>query len=98
MQAYTADFETITNPNDCRVWAVALCEIETERFSYGNNIEFLFEFMQQNQGTYYFHNLKFDGEFIIYYLLTHGYKYVHDRKKLKQFSFNILMSDTGQFY
>ena len=37
----------------------------------GNNIDSFFEFcMEQKNPEIYFHNLKFDGEFIISYLLT----------------------------
>lgn len=33
MSRYTADFETTTDPNDCRVWAYGICEIgNTDNF------------------------------------------------------------------
>lgn len=42
--------------------------------------------------------LKFDGEYIFYYLLTHGYEVVQTKKELHDKSFMCLISDTGQFY
>ena len=62
MRRFTADFETTTDENDCRVWAYALCEIgNVKNFIYGNNIEDFIEFcMQKENYTLYFHNLKFD--------------------------------------
>ena len=27
MSTFVADFETTTNPEDCRVWAYAICEV-----------------------------------------------------------------------
>ena len=37
---YTADFETTTDINDCRVWAYAICEVgNPDNFIYGNSIE-----------------------------------------------------------
>lgn len=97
---FTADFETTTDPLDCRVWACGICSIdETHSFKYGNSLEWFIEFAKNNTGsTFYFHNLKFDGEFILCYLFEHGYKHVTDRKKLKTKTFTTLISDKGQFY
>lgn len=97
---FTADFETTTDPLDCRVWACGICSIdETHIFKYGNSLDWFIEFAKNNIGsTFYFHNLKFDGEFILCYLFEHGYKHVTDRKKLKTKTFTTLISDKGQFY
>lgn len=97
---FSADFETTTDPLDCRVWACGVCSIdETLNFKYGNSLEWFIEFAKNNIGsTFYFHNLKFDGEFILCYLFEHGYKHVTDRKKLKTKTFTTLISDKGQFY
>lgn len=97
---FTADFETTTDPLDCRVWACGICSIdETHSFKYGNSLEWFIEFAKNNTGsTFYFHNLKFDGEFILCYLFEHDYKHVTDRKKLKTKTFTTLISDKGQFY
>ena len=100
MRRFTADFETTTDENDCRVWAYALCEIgNVKNFIYGNNIEDFIEFcMQKENYTLYFHNLKFDGEYIIYYLLTHGFTCIKDKKDRKDKTFTCLISEMGQFY
>lgn len=47
--------------------------------------------------SFYFHNLKFDGEFIIYYLLTHGFVHVNE-KKLGVNQFSTIISDLNVFY
>lgn len=97
---FTADFETTTDPLDCRVWACGICSIDkTHSFKYGNSLDWFIDFAKNNIGsTFYFHNLKFDGEFILCYLFEHGYKHVTDRKKLKTKTFTTLISDKGQFY
>lgn len=97
---FTADFETTTDPNDCRVWASGICSIDDEHnFYYGNSIDWFFEFIEEHvDDTFYFHNLKFDGEFIMCYLFEHGYKHVTDIKELKKKTFTTLISDKGQFY
>lgn len=97
---YSADFETTTNKDDCRVWAWALCEVgNVDNFRYGNCIDSLFEWMQkQDSLTLYFHNLKFDGEFILYWLFHHNFAFVRNRKELVDRSFTTLIGDMGQFY
>lgn len=98
---YTSDFETTTDVNDCRVWACGICSIDEKlEFFYGNSIEYLFDFFKRHPNeTYYFHNLKFDGEFIFYHLLSNlGFKHVKEKRKLKAKEFSTLISDSGQFY
>lgn len=97
---YTADFETTTQETDCRVWAWAVCEIgKPNYFRFGNSIDSFIEFMKNsNNSTFYFHNLKFDGEFLMCYLFEHGFKHVTDKKHEADNTFSTLISDKGQFY
>ena len=98
---FTADFETTVSVTDCRVWAYALCEIgNVDNFIYGNNIEDFIKFCQNKRENYilYFHNLKFDGEYIFNYLLNNGYECIKNKKDRKDKTFTTLISDTGQFY
>ena len=98
---FTADFETLVNPHETRVWAVGLCEIgNTENFQYGDSIEYFINFCRNKKANYliYFHNLKFDGEFIIHYLLSNGFTCIKDKKDRADNTFTTLISDTGQFY
>lgn len=101
MRKFTADFETTTDPNDCRVWAYAICEIgNISNFYYGNSIDDFIEFCKNKRENYimYFHNLKFDGEYIFNYLLNNEYKCIKDKKYREDKTFTTLISDTGQFY
>lgn len=93
-----ADFETTTDVEDCRVWAWGICNIENLDFKYGNDIESFFdEISKYTKLKLWFHNLKFDGEFIFNYLFNAGYKHTEE-KKLKTKEFSTLISDMGQFY
>lgn len=100
MPLYTADFETTTDPHDCRVWAYGICEIgNPDNFIYGNSIDGFIQWAKtQGKATTYFHNLKFDGEFILCYLFENGFKHVVDRRDLDTNTFTTLISDKGQFY
>lgn len=101
MKKFTADFETATwLPDETWVWAWAVCEIgNEENITIENNIESFIEFCKkQNNAVFYFHNLKFDGEFIIYWLLNNGYEFVSDRKEARDRTFTTLISDMGAFY
>ena len=98
---FTADFETATWLSDeTYVWAWATCEINNpENIEIGNNIDTFFEYIKTfHNPVFYFHNLKFDGEFIIHYLLTHGYEHIKNAKDRKDNSFTTLISDMGMFY
>ena len=101
MKKYTADFETATWLEDeTYVWAWATCEIgNPDNIIIGNDIESFMEWCIKNDNTtLYFHNLKFDGEFIICYLLNNGYEYIVDKKEKKDKTFTTLISDMGLFY
>lgn len=101
MKKYTADFETNNSVTECRVWAYAICEIgNIDNFIYGNSIEDFINWCMKckSNPTMYFHNLKFDGEYIISYLLQNGYIWVKDREDKVDKSFTTLISDLGQWY
>ena len=101
MRKFAVDFETNVFETDCRVWAYSICEIgNPNNFIYGNNIEDFMKFCQNKRENYvlYFHNLKFDGEYIFNYLLNNGYECIKDKKERRDKTFTTLISDTGQFY
>lgn len=95
-----ADFETTTDENDCRVWAWGVCEIgRPTNFIYGNDLTDFMEYAKQSDNaTFYFHNLKFDGAFIMIWLFENGFTHVVDRKELETKTFTTLISNKGQFY
>ena len=98
---YTADFETTTDEEDCRVWAYAICEIgNPDNFIYGNNIDDFIKWCMNPKKNYkiWFHNLKFDGEYIISWLLNHGYTWIQDKKDKENKTFTTLITDMGQFF
>lgn len=92
-----ADFETLVNLEKTRVWAWCVVRCEDEETEYGNSIESFIEYTQNNTDTYYFHNLKFDGSFILDYLFRAGYVW-SGAKKLKEKEFSTLISDAGLWY
>lgn len=97
---YTADFETTTDINDCRVWAYGICDIEEpERFIHGNNLDdFMAWCAYEGNNRLYFHNLKFDGEFILSWLFSNGFAHVKEDKDMIDKTFTTLISDKGQFF
>ena len=92
----SADFETTTDPNDARVWAACAVDIDTLETAFiGNSIESFFDYLQDKNTVCYFHNLKFDGEFILSYLLRNGYTYSEEPKDN---TFSTLITDGGVWY
>ena len=101
MRKFACDFETTTDLKDCRVWAYAICEIgDPDNFIYGNNIDDFMEWCANPKENYrcLFHNLKFDGEFILSWLLRNDFEFVADKKYRHSKSFTTLITDMGQFY
>ena len=101
MKCFTADFETTTDENDCRVWAFALCEIgNPENFIYGNSLDEFMEFCANPKENYkiYFHNIKFDGCFILDWITSHGYEFIEDKKEREDCTYTTLITDMNVFY
>ena len=106
MRKFTADFETSTLEwwqidGYARVWAWALCEIgKPDNFIYGTDLDEFMEYLEKSRDnlTLYFHNLKFDSSYIFYWLETHQYTYVQNKKEAKEHTYTCLITDTGQFY
>lgn len=91
-----ADFETTTDPEDCRVWAGCAVDIDAlEVVHIGNDLDGFMNYLQNKNTVCYFHNLKFDGEFILHWLFTHGFR-CEDTRKDK--TFQCLITDDGLFY
>lgn len=96
-EIYVADFETTTTPDKCWVWAFGYARIFKENIHYGGSIkEFLELILKGKSKKIYFHNLKFDGKFIMYYLFKQGYTMVENPKEDNEFS--ALVDDSGAFY
>lgn len=101
MRRFTCDFETTTDENDCRVWAYALCEIgKPSNFLYGNCIDDLMEWCkdQKDNVELYFHNLKFDGSYICYWLETHDFTWIESVNEAASNTYTTLITDMGAWY
>lgn len=101
MKNYVADFETTSIKNyeidkRVRVWAYCVRDIETlDIVAEGTDIADFLKFCEKETATIYFHNLKFDGSFIIYALLSNGW---NESDKPKTHEFSTLISDKNQWY
>lgn len=95
---FTADFETSTwLDNETYVWCWATAEISDDYpTEWGTDINSFMEWCKcQKTCLIYFHNLKFDGEFIISYLLNNNFKCRNGEKGKSPKSFKTLISDMG---
>ena len=100
-KAYTADFETTTiEPTSVWAWGIAEISEEAPIVSRGTDLEdfLLYTQFEMDNPKIYFHNLKFDGSFIIDWLLRNGYEWREDRKACTDRTFTTIISDMGQFY
>lgn len=93
---YTADFETVNDPDDCRVWAWAILSINENEYYTGTDIKsFMRQIEKLKNAEIWFHNLRFDGSFILYELFREEFEYSN---KKESHTFNTLISDMNQFY
>lgn len=96
---FSCDFETTTDPNDCRVWGYGIHAVGKDDFICGNSLDNFMAWCRLHpKATLYFHNLKFDGEFIIHWLLSHKFQHEKDKRNNRPNTFNTLISDKGMFY
>lgn len=95
--SYCADFETTTDENDCRVWSWGIIRVgKLTDYVDGITLDGFMAHIAQRSAHIYFHNLAFDGAFILDWLLKHNYIWNKDNPGIKQFS--TLISRTGKFY
>lgn len=101
MGSFVADFETTTNMADCRVWAYAICEVgNKDNIIVGTTIDDFMKWCEDRKenDTVYFHNLKFDSQFIMNWLFRNGFEHTTEPEQKKSKTFNTLISDKGLFY
>lgn len=113
---YACDFETtvwdektirlLGRQNKTEVWAYGIAQLYDNKDSViiGNNINDFMEFFlsMKKSVVLYFHNLKFDGSFIVDWLLHHEYKFhkinKDKKERLAHKEFECVISDMGQWY
>lgn len=106
-QWFVADFETSVydGQQETEVWAAAITPITKEpcenQVTVTNSIGKFFLGVRTlgENPTIYFHNLKFDGQFIVDYLLRSGYTYTDaPRKEMENRQFKTLIDGSGAWY
>lgn len=100
---YVADFETRNSKKDVdqkstSIWLWDLCDIKEYNHTTGYDMNSFFNELEKiAPAVIYTHNLKFDGSFIIDYLLKSNFKYT-DKQDINSNEFSTLISADGQFY
>lgn len=109
-RVFVGDFETTvySGQQETEVWASALIELYSEDVKVFNSIEkTMFELLKcRGYIVVYYHNLKFDGSFWLYYLIskhfTHAYnpstEYFMDTDDMPNLSYKYVISRQGQWY
>jgi hypothetical protein len=93
---YSCDFETTTTKEDCRVWAYGYMEIgNKENYKIGNDMNEFMHWVKKTNADLFFHNLRFDGEFIVNWLLKNGFEW---SKSGEPNTFFTIISNMGQWY
>lgn len=114
MTIYSADFETTVFEGQeyTEVWASALVKLDSDNVLIHHSIDETFNYLvsQDEDAVLYYHNLKFDGNFWLSYLITvlkfeQGIEYISqtevqfkDKKDLKNKEVIYCISSMGQWY
>lgn len=101
---YVADFET-TGENEyiktgkTRVWLYSIADQNANIVNDGSSIEEFMEWCEDNpQSLIYFHNLRFDGTFILNYLFENKFERVDKLLVHSKRGFSALIGDMGEYY
>lgn len=115
-RVFVGDFETTVYDGQefTEVWASGIVELNTEDVQIFHSIDDTYEWLKslQEDVILYYHNLKFDGEFWLSYLLTKkGFKQAYQKlnsdgtqvkwmanKDMPSNSIKYIISDMGQWY
>lgn len=99
---YVADFETTTSifsSEESKVWLYSICDENANIINYGYNIEDFFKFIKLlHYPEIYFHNLAFDGVFILAYLINNDFKRIEKIRKKDNKGYDVLIGEMGEFY
>lgn len=101
---YVADFET-TGQNEyattgrTRVWLYSIANSDGGIEEDGDTIDKFMEWCSNHHGSLiYFHNLRFDGTFIMSWLLEQGFPYEENLLSHSKRGFNALIGEMGEYY
>ena len=97
---YTADFETSTSAwkvEKERVWLWDICDKELKHYNGTTLGDFMQYVSRFDKCLFSFHNLAYDGIYILYYLLENGYIFTTE-KTLRRGEFTTVISPMGIHY
>lgn len=101
---YSCDFETTTHYETGKtdVWLSGFEQLYTGKFKWWTNIyDFIEYFLKKKKSILYFHNLGFDGTFIVDFLLKSGYKHElpdFRKKRLGEGVFTTIITEKNLWY
>lgn len=95
---YACDFEATNDRETAHVWSWESLEIgQQDNPSRGTDIDSFLNWASLSNKTVYFHNLKYDGSYILSRLFQLGYEWV-EKKDLRPRTLTTLISDLGVYY
>ena len=100
-QTYVVDFECNNHEDDCRVWLWDSCDIYKFRHTYAYDIESFFDWLlSSNAQRVLYHNLGYDGAFLIDYLERSGSWLYRTKSKChpQNHTYDIVKSRGGDLY
>lgn len=98
-QHYAADFETTTRADDCRVWSWGIANTnDPDNVELGLDIESFIVHVSRFDSITWFHNLGFDGKFLLDHILRAGFVWTSERGCRFEGTFKTLIDGFGKIY
>lgn len=102
----SCDFETCATDETntkAKVWASCAVDINTlEVVHLGNSIDDFMAFISYKSLKLYFHNLSFDGNFILPWLVKHKFTQLtreeEEKRKYRKHSYSVVIDEMNNFY
>lgn len=79
------------------MWGIASIDND-DPITWDTSIESFFEVISEEDAYVYFHNLKFDGGFMLDYLLRNGFTELDEDAKLTEMGIKSVVTDMNKFY
>lgn len=101
---FVADFETTSFRyyeinGYTKVWLWAVCNENAVVIAHGDNIDDFMKWCEANHSSIvYFHNLRFDGSFILNYLINNKYEYKEKVTTADKHAYSCLIGEMGEYY
>ena len=96
---YVLDIETNIYEYNCECYLIGAVDFETESYFESKDWDNFFNLTVYENSTFWVHNLRFDGVYLMYWLFEKGYKFNNVKtSQLRKNEFKTIINAMGMYY